>query len=181
MRWQRNLFHQGALKVWGEKPQSSLKHVPQKPVQNICSTQKGFEHKQRTPKIAQIAEINKNATRELHYSKPSSGYWILPFQCLHLKSLCAMPSLCWAHLKETKEIWSMPVLPCTVHGKGCTLPLKPSGFQKWSRSKKEREGFSSLGSSWEGWSSPTTFLQIEMPAAYQTPLYCHLQPAPNVT
>lgn len=34
----------------------------------------GFEHKQRTPKIVQIAEINKNATRELHYSKPSSGY-----------------------------------------------------------------------------------------------------------
>lgn len=34
----------------------------------------GFEHKQRTPKIVQIAEINKNVTRELHYSKPSSGY-----------------------------------------------------------------------------------------------------------
>lgn len=58
----------------GEKPQSSLKHVPQNPAQHTCNTQMGFEHKQRTPKIVQIAEINKNATRELHYSKPSSGY-----------------------------------------------------------------------------------------------------------
>lgn len=59
---------------WGEKPQSSLKHVPHKTVHNIRVMLKGIEHKQRAPKIAQIAEINKNRTCELYYSKSSSGY-----------------------------------------------------------------------------------------------------------
>lgn len=31
-------------------------------------------HKQRAPKIVQTAEIKKNGTCELPYSKPSSGY-----------------------------------------------------------------------------------------------------------
>lgn len=53
------------LQGQGEKPQGSLKHVPQKPLHNTHIMLKVFRHKRRAAKIAQIAGINKNGMCEL--------------------------------------------------------------------------------------------------------------------
>lgn len=48
-----------------------------------------------------------------------------------------MPSLCWAHLKETKEIWSTPVLPCTVHGRAAHCLWSHQAFKNGQEARKE--------------------------------------------
>lgn len=58
----------------GERRHRAPLNMPLKPVHNIHIRQKGFEHKQRAPKITWTAEVNKNGTCELYHSKSSSRY-----------------------------------------------------------------------------------------------------------
>lgn len=91
MRWQRNLLHQGVLKLWGEKPQSSLKHVPQKPVQNTCSTQKALsisrEHLrlyrlQRLTRMWHVNYTTQNPAADIESLLFSAYIWKAFVRCL---------------------------------------------------------------------------------------------------
>lgn len=179
MRWQRNLLHQGVLKG-GRSHRAplnmSLKILPSIHAIHRWALSISREHLRlyRLQRLTRMRHVNcttQNPAADIESLLFSAYIWKAFVRCLPSAGLVS---------KRQRKSKAWLFFPAQSMGRAAHCLWSHKAFKNGQEAGKKVRYFS-LGSSWEGWSSPTTFHQIKMPAAYQTPLYRHPQPAPSVT